>query len=244
MTENTINFRNLRADEIMIRPTDTKFRGSAQLLLYKDARCDMSILDETVGPFGWSKDYKDIKGNLYCGVCINGIWKWDCGTESFSEKEKGEASDAFKRACFNWGLGRELYTAPKIRIKCPENYYYNDKMNMSFTVSDIQYEEKRIVKLVIVDRFGNVVFDWNENTATAPSTTVTVTYPNNYTTKIENPIDANGRLSKRMYATIMHAETNDKLVEVYNQYPELRGNQLFINTLTKRKNELAQAVAR
>lgn len=91
------------------------------LLLYKDARCDQTILDETVGVGNWQRRHYECKGNLFCSVGINlnykhipsdaaWVWKDDCGTESNTEKEKGEASDSFKRACFNWGIGRELYT--------------------------------------------------------------------------------------------------------------------------------------
>lgn len=159
-------FRKLRADELQIKCTDTKFKGSATLLIYKDARVDQKVLDETVTPMRWQKDYKEIDGKIYCGVGIknadNGewIWKWDCGTEGNFEAEKSEASDAFKRACFNWGLGRELYDTPKLKIKCPDNYYYNDKMNMTFTVKSIEWNGNELADLVIVDRFNKVVYDY------------------------------------------------------------------------------------
>lgn len=108
-------FRDLTADEIECRIAQIK-ANSLSLLLYKDARCDMKILDETVGAENWERDHKELKGNIYCGISIydenKNIWvtKWDCGAESYTEKEKGEASDSFKRAGFNWGIGRELYT--------------------------------------------------------------------------------------------------------------------------------------
>ena len=159
-------FRKLRADELQIKCTDTKFKGSATLLIYKDARVDQKVLDETVTPMRWQKDYKEIDGKIYCGVGIknadNGewIWKWDCGTEGNFEAEKSEASDAFKRACFNWGLGRELYDTPKLKIKCPDNYYYNDKMNMTFMVKSIEWNGNELADLVIVDRFNKVVYDY------------------------------------------------------------------------------------
>ena len=111
--------RPLRADEIEARVGQVYEKG-VSLLLYKNARVDMAILDETYGEFGWQCDYKEIKGNMYCGIAVENIqtgewvWKWDCGTESNTEKEKGEASDSFKRAGFRWGIGRELYTAPFI----------------------------------------------------------------------------------------------------------------------------------
>lgn len=115
-------FRVLRADEVDAR-VGTCNQNGFSLLLYKDARCDQNILDETVGPENWQRRHYEVKGNMFCSVGIydqekkGWIWKDDCGTESNTEKEKGEASDSFKRACFNWGIGRELYTAPFIYIK-------------------------------------------------------------------------------------------------------------------------------
>ena len=168
MTMKEIKFRKLRADEIQVRPTDTKRKGSCLLLLYQDARCAMNILDETVGQC-WQKDYKDINGNIYCGIGIYDqeigefIWKWDCGAFTAKEEDmqsKADASDATKRAAVCWGIGRELYATPKLKISCPDNYYYNDKMNMTFTVKSIEWEGDKLVDLVVVDRFGKVVYDY------------------------------------------------------------------------------------
>ena len=102
-------FRGLRPDEIDVRVGSVSAKG-VSLLLYKDARCDMNILDETYGVEGWQRKHEVINGNLYCGIGIYNkdinewVWKWDCGTESYTEKEKGEASDSFKRAAFNIGM--------------------------------------------------------------------------------------------------------------------------------------------
>ena len=117
-----IAFRELRADEVDARVSTISDKGLS-LLLYKDARCDMNILDETVGSTNWEREHEIIGDRLYCTVSIfdedKNAWvsKQDVGTESYTEKEKGQASDSFKRACFNWGIGRELYTAPFIWIK-------------------------------------------------------------------------------------------------------------------------------
>lgn len=117
-----IAFRELRADEVDARVSTISAKGLS-LLLYKDARCDMNILDETVGSTNWEREHEIIGDRLYCTVSIfdedKSAWvsKQDVGTESYTEKEKGQASDSFKRACFNWGIGRELYTAPFIWIK-------------------------------------------------------------------------------------------------------------------------------
>lgn len=165
-----MEFRKLKAEEIDVRVGNVSANGYS-LLLYKDARCDMNILDETVGCENWQRDHKEIKGNLYCGVAIwsektsQWIWKWDCGTESNTEKEKGEASDSFKRACFNLGIGRELYTSPIIKVGCPcekvGNAYKipDTEKYRKFKVKEIEYNAKReISKLIIVDTNGVQVF--------------------------------------------------------------------------------------
>lgn len=164
-----LKFRKLRADEIQVRPTDTKRKGSCLLLLYQDARCAMNILDETVGQFGWQKQYQNINGNIYCGIGIKNenewVWKWDNG--SFTAKEddmqsKADASDATKRAAVCWGIGRELYATPKLQIKCHDSYYYNDRMNMTFTVKSISWDENdNLTDLVVVDKYDNVVYDYS-----------------------------------------------------------------------------------
>lgn len=157
-----IKFRNLRADEIEVRPTDTKY-GNVTLLLYKDARTDRRILDETVGPERWQCEYYEVNNVTFCRVGIKTdsgewIWKSDCGAESNVEKEKGLASDCFKRACFKWGVGVELYSTPKIKFKAPDDYYYNDKFTMTFKVTKFEAEGEEIKALEIVDKFNKVVY--------------------------------------------------------------------------------------
>jgi len=95
---------------------------NAQVVAYVDSRQVQDKLDEVVGPENWQCDYKVINDNLYAGVAIRDekgewVWKWDCGVESNTEKEKGEASDAFKRAAVKWGVGRFLYAMPLQKIK-------------------------------------------------------------------------------------------------------------------------------
>ena len=162
-------FRLLNADEIEARVATVSEKGCT-LLLYKDARCDMNLLDETVGAMNWTRSHTRDNAN-----CIVSIWdenkkqwisKEDTGTESFTEKEKGLASDSFKRACFNWGIGRELYTAPFIWISA-------DKVNLSqkngkyttydkFIVEAIRYDEKRqISALSIKNQLGKRVYIYN-----------------------------------------------------------------------------------
>ena len=162
-------FRLLHSDEIEVRVATVNEKGCS-LLLYKDARCDMYILDETVGVMNWERTHS--RDNANCTVSIwdknkeQWISKEDTGTESFTEKEKGLASDSFKRACFNWGIGRELYTAPFIWIPA-------DKVNLSqkngkyttydkFIVEAIRYDDKKqISALSIKNQSGKRVFVFN-----------------------------------------------------------------------------------
>lgn len=164
-------FRSLRADEIDVRVQTVTEKGCS-LLLYKDARCDMNILDETVGPLDWKREHT--RDNANCIVSIwdsnKGQWvsKEDTGTESNTEKEKGLASDSFKRACFNWGIGRELYTSPFIWVT---GYVtdYKGKMTVKekFSVKSIEVKEGAITKLIIVDSKGNIVFKFEDDSEKA-----------------------------------------------------------------------------
>lgn len=161
--------RLLHADEIDARVSQV-FESGAVLLLYKDARVDQRILDETFGPMNWKRSHQSIEGNLYCTVEVWDIdksqWvaKQDVGTESYTEAEKGQASDSFKRACFNWGIGRELYTAPFIWCKAESlknagaELYKNSKGKWSIKglvpkVESIAYDDKgNITKLTISNK--------------------------------------------------------------------------------------------
>lgn len=154
-----MKFRDLTAEEIEVRVQSVKEKGLV-LLLYKNARCDMNILDETVGAENWQREHYECKGNLFCRVGINTnyeitnefekwVWKSDCGTESNTEAQKGEASDSFKRACFNWGIGRELYTSPFIWIPVDKCNIVNNKCYDRFIVEKIIIENKAITALAI-----------------------------------------------------------------------------------------------
>lgn len=175
-----MNFRPLQADEIEVRVGGV-YKSGVTFLLYKNARVDMAILDETVGSMNWQRDHKEIKGNLYCGIGIwdekkeQWVWKWDCGTESYTEKEKGEASDAFKRSAFNLGIGRCLYSAPLIYLPCAtdpkpsgKGYEVHDPNELrGIYVSVFETTEvngKRVIsKLELSQRANrkeNVIFKW------------------------------------------------------------------------------------
>ena len=168
-------FRLLKAEEIECRVKQCTEKG-AMVLLYKDARCDMNILDEAVGPMYWQCEYS--RDNANCTVKIwdtakeQWISKEDTGTESNTEAEKGLASDSFKRACFKWGIGRELYTAPFIWIKasdCKKLKESNGKWQCfdKFKVRSIGYDDGGISYLVIENEKHEVVFTYGAMHMTA-----------------------------------------------------------------------------
>jgi hypothetical protein len=178
-------FRDLRADEIECRVQQVKDKGLV-LLLYKDARVDMNILDETVGSANWQNKFYEHKGILFCSLGINTnyeipgspdrwVWKDDAGVESNTEAEKGNASDARKRAGFAWGIGRELYSAPftwipaeKCDIKDSGKKDKNGKPIFvcydKFTVGKIIIENKQITALAIRNVTKNCwAFVWQKD---------------------------------------------------------------------------------
>lgn len=155
-----LKFRTLEAHEIDCRIATINQKGLT-LLLYKDARVDQNILDETVGAYNWQRHHSRENANCIVAIWDEGKKQWiekeDTGTESFTEKEKGLASDSFKRACFNWGIGRELYSAPFIWISAEDANIKqggNGKMQCydKFFVEQILYDENRnIVALSIIN---------------------------------------------------------------------------------------------
>lgn len=161
-----MKFRDLRADEIEVRVQSVKEKGLVALL-YKNARTDMDILDETVGPENWERHHYEVKDALFCALKIrvpryekdeNGkdvvigydwIEKCDCGVESNMEAKKGESSDSFKRAGFCWGIGRELYSSPFIWIDAKNCNISNGKCFDKFSVEKIKIEDGKITGLAI-----------------------------------------------------------------------------------------------
>ncbi len=157
-------FRDLTADEIEVRVQSANAKG-VTLLLYKDARCDMNILDETVGADNWQNRFYENKGILFCSLGINTnydkpdlpdrwVWKDDAGVESNTEAEKGNASDARKRSGFAWGIGRELYTSPFVWVKAEYCNIEDTKTGKKacydkFVVEKIKIENKKIVGITI-----------------------------------------------------------------------------------------------
>lgn len=233
--------RLLKASEIECRvntlTTNKNNETSCSLLLYKDARVDMRLLDETYGSMNWKRSHEVIDGNLYCTISIwdEGKKEWvskqDVGTESFTEKEKGQASDSFKRAGFNWNIGRELYTAPVIWVKLSANEVTdrNGKKTTyaKFVVSEIGYNEQReITRLIIKDGRGNVRYTYGADIKIQQQQ--------------EEPKAQEGLsdLLQMAYSDITNAKSIEALKEIHNSYPVLHDNQTFIAALTAKKTAI------
>lgn len=164
-----ITFRELEASDVEVRVAQVSEGKGISLLLYKDARCDMRLLDDAVGADRWQCEYQRIGDTLFCNVGIRDelgewVWKQDCGVPSATEATKGEASDAFKRACFKWGIGRSLYTAPFIWVPAELCNIGKNKQGKPacydrFIVTKMVVEEGRITKLAIANaKTGQTVY--------------------------------------------------------------------------------------
>lgn len=163
-----IDFKQLVPEQIEVRPTDTKVKGKAVLLLYIDSRSAADILNETIGEYNWTIEYKPVGDKVFGRLSIwdedknAWVFREDTGEESNISAEKGLSSDILKRCLARFGCDW-LYHTPKVKINCPDNYYYNDKMTMTFSVKEIEWDEKKTLKsLVIVDKFGKEVYNYGE----------------------------------------------------------------------------------
>ena len=204
-----MGFRLLRADEIECRVAQVKANGLS-LLLYKDARCDMNILDEAVGSFNWKRSHS--RDNANCTVELwdskkeQWIAKEDTGTESYTEKEKGLASDSFKRACFNWGIGRELYTAPFIWIPSDKCKIVNNNGKYAcydrFQVAEIGYDNNRRINRLVISSKSNTVYSfWTRSTQQAPDNTdarITIAHVNTLRSMFEKDNVDEAKVLKRL----------------------------------------------
>lgn len=205
--------RLLTANDIECRAqqVDKAFKWCS-LLLYKNARVDMQILDETFGRFGWQRSHEIINGRLYCTVSIydnekkQWVSKQDVGTESNTEAEKGQASDAFKRACFNIGIGRELYTSPKIFVTLFQDDIKNNKLYTKFEVSEIGYNGNAINFLRIKDDKGKIRFEYAEKEV--------------------------------VLNQVRNANNVSELTWLFNMHKELQADSEFMSALTEKKKSL------
>ena len=223
-----LKFRTLNADEIECRVGTVTDKG-VSLLMYKNARVDMTLLDEVVGPENWKREHTLINGNLFCTVSVRtskGDWvsKQDVGTESNTEKEKGQASDAFKRACVNWGIGRELYTCPFVWVNLRAEEWrvgYNGKKQPKtrFYVTNIEYDDQRRVSyLRIVDDSGQQRYVFGKSV----------------------------ELAKEKAGLIEHikkAENRKELEDIYKGAGELRQDTDVLRACSEKAQELKQETA-
>lgn len=179
-------FRTLLPDEIDVRVQQVidSTKKKAVLLLYKNARIDMDLLDEQFGCLGWQREHNFKDGKNYCKVSVydstKQMWisKEDVGIESKTEETKGEASDSFKRACVNLGIGRELYSAPSILVDINDDEWSMNKKSgkpainswIKFRVHTIEYNEQRkITNLIIIDGKNNIRYQMGATkTTTSP----------------------------------------------------------------------------
>lgn len=178
MAEHIKQFRLFEAHEIQVRlGQKNSNKDKIALLLFQDARAAMNRLDEEFGEFGWQREHREVNGAAYCGVSLwsneHNCWvtKWDAGEASNPQTapKKSEASDSFKRACVNWGIGRELYTAPHMYVSIDTNTF-------GMRVSDIAYDEnRRITAITIVNSDGNVIYQ--RGSKSAPNCTKTAAKP-------------------------------------------------------------------
>ena len=203
--------RRLKANEIDVKVKQITANGCL-LLLFKTARVDMQILDEEFGANNWQCDYKTINNALYCGIGVWSeqskvyVWKWDCGIESRADDEgnekKGEASDAFKRAGFKWGIGRELYTTPfiwaKVAVKQDDNkkWVLADKYQKFFVKTIIYNDLGEISAICIVDNNNKVVYKYATGGKEEPA--------------VEQPIEE----SKPDFSEIQNAKSEEELKKI------------------------------
>ena len=237
--------RLLNANEIEVKVKQVKENGLVALL-YKTARTDMDMLDEEYGPENWQCEHEEIKGNLYCKIGVwfenknQWVWKQDCGIESREDGEgnekKGEASDAFKRAGFKWGIGRELYTAPFIWISSDvvqikqfgQKYTCNEK----FSVSKIEYNDKREIKaLEIVNSKGKTVYTFGTKTP------VKMEKIEKEPEKTEPTFNDNG-ISVECQREINNADTLIGLRAVFEKYKDIEPLQALKDTCAAKKELL------
>lgn len=224
-------FRKLLASEIDCRvatvkqPSQDGKGGGVSILLYKDARVDMRLLDEVYGAMGWKREHQVLDGRLYCTISVYdkecGQWvsKQDVGVESYTEKEKGQASDSFKRAGFNWGIGRELYTAPFIWVNLTEKEWRKSQggmqPNISLDVAEIQYDGDDISYLRLVDKYGAERFKWGKPQVSSVS--------------LQKAIDE-----------LRACKSVDEVKAVWNKYPLFKTNQEFVDVCTDMGNQLKE----
>jgi hypothetical protein len=229
------DIRLLKASEIDCRVSQVaKDNTWCSVLLFKDARVDMRLLDEVFGPNNWQRTHEIINGQLFCNIDIwdedKKCWirKQDVGTESMTEAEKGRASDSFKRAGFNVGIGRELYTAPSIYINLSESDLNKmNKVKTRFALKSITYDsERNINSLVIIDDKGKVRYKYGSGVLN--------------TEKIQDK-EVDKTMSPELelaYQEIKEAKSVKDLGSIYSRWTGMQSDECFINLIKERRKQI------
>lgn len=237
---NNYNVRKLTASELEVKPCQVaKDKSWVQVLIYKTSRVDMQVLTEMYGQ-KWKSEYKMVGDSLFCTISVYdselGEWisRTDCGEKDAGlSEDKSWATSAFKRAATQFGIGIELYSTPKIKFKTNQNWFYNDKLSMTFEVSEIEWVGETLTKLTIVDRCGNVV--WSLGQTEQPQQNV-------YTQQEQKQqVGENDMIPRWLYGKAANAATLDELKIIWNENVKYQGNKNFINIVKKQKATLSVA---
>lgn len=249
---NSYNVRKLTASEIEVKPCQVaKDKSWVQILLYKTSRVDMQILTEMYGQ-KWKSEYKMVGDSLFCTISVydselnEWISRTDCGEKDAGlSEDKSWATSAFKRAATQFGIGIELYSTPRIKFPTKSNWFYNDKLNMAFQVSEIEWVGETLAKLTIVDRFGNVVWTLGqkEQIQMPQQERKPVERKTNNSVFVitEKPENVNTMLPRYAFAKISNTQNMNDLKGIWDANPNWQGNNNFKSLLTKRKTALGAA---
>lgn len=220
------NVRKLTASEIEIKPCQiAKDKTWVQVLCYKTSRVDMQVLTEMYGSH-WKSEYNMVGDSLFCTISVYdqelGEWisRSDCGEKDAGiSEDKSWATSAFKRAATQFGIGMELYSTPRITFNTKDNWFGNDgKLKMTFSVKTIEWDGDTLVSLVIVDRFGNVVYSYGEQKPQQRQDGVYIPQP--------------------VWDAIMAAKSVAELANIWNSNSQLQVSEKFKRQLGKKKAEL------
>ena len=221
---NRYNVRKLTASEIEVKPcTIAKDKSWVQILLYKTSRVDMQILTEMYGQ-RWKSEYNMVGDSLFCTISVYdqelGEWisRSDCGEKDAGiSEDKSWATSAFKRAATQFGIGIELYNTPRIRLTANEKWFWDGKLTMTFSVSAIEWDGDTLKSLVIVDRFGNVVYTYGQ--------------------PVKQKSDG-VYIPQNVWDAICAAKTVAELSSIWDANANLQGSEKFKQQLGKKKAEL------
>lgn len=259
----------LNISDIDFRIQSISEKGYATILAYKDARVDMKRLDDVLGAENWQRDHKEIKNVVYCGIGVRinnndkgeapyWVWKWDAGSESNTEKQKGEASDSFKRAGFNYGIGRELYDFPYILLQLKgESHMTSEKEQTEFkqkqasnkTIGTSNYglklkkwvwtiesdEKGKLKRLTAKDQNGLLRYDSNKDFNGLPETKAKAAATKEPVKKENSPKKFKPKMTDTIYAQAVVSENKDSLTKALKKYDLLPAQ---LSGLTARLAEL------